>query len=80
MSRGAEQFSIARDLQLIAVGLERRRRRLELLVGEKLLDLEIVERPAGVELRIFGTRGLSELEIEGKIALRLPLDGRRIEA
>ena len=79
MGRGAEQLSVAHDLQCLAVGLERGRRQFELLVGEKLLDLEIVERSARVELRILRARGLSELEIEDEIAFRLPFDGRGIK-
>ena len=31
-----------------------------------------------MELCVLGTRGLAELEVEGEIAFRLPLDGRGI--
>src|SRR5262249_20804893 len=79
MGRGAEQLSVASDFQRIAIGLEYRGRRVELLVGEKLLDLKIVERATSVELRVLRARCLAQLEIKDKIAFRLPFDSRRIK-
>ena len=79
MSRCAEEFAVAHDLQRIAIGFKGGCRRLELLVADKLLDLEIVERPGGVELRVLGARGLPQFEIEDEIAFGLPFDGRGID-
>ena len=79
VGRGAQEVAVARDLQIIAIGVERGRRGIEFFVGEELVDLEVGERPGSVELRVLGTRGLAELEVEGEIAFRLPLDGRGID-
>ena len=79
MGRGAQELAVAHDLQIIAIGGERGRGGIEFFVGEELVDLKVGERPGGVELRVLGTRGLAELEVEGEIAFRLPLDGRGID-
>ena len=79
MGRGAKEFAVAHDLQIVAIAGERGRSGIKLFVANELVDLEVGERPRGVELCVLGTRGLPEFEVEDEIAFRLALDGCRID-
>ena len=77
MGWGPKDFAVARYLQTIPIGLERGRRRFELLISEKLLDLEIREPTTRVELCVLRACGLSKLESQDKVPLRLTLERSR---
>ena len=75
MGRRAEELALARHLEGIAVGFERDRGLLELLLADDLVERQVGQRARGVELRVVRLGRLPELEVENELSLRLPLDG-----
>ena len=74
MGGRAEQLPVPTHRERVAVRHERHAALIQLLRPDELIERQVRQRARGVELGVVGLGGLTELQIESKIALRLAFD------